>query len=129
MESPWGPAGLSICYDLRFPELLRRYAVAAGAKLMLLCAEWPLVRVEHWRALLVARAIETSALSSPLTLVAIPAGPSSPATPWSSIPGKGARRRRQRRMLLTAEIDLAEVDRVRETIPIFEDRRPDAYQS
>ena len=55
---PWGAAGLSICYDLRFPELFRRYAVAQGAKLMLLCAEWPLARVEHWRALLIARAIE-----------------------------------------------------------------------
>ena len=55
---PWGAAGLSICYDLRFPELFRRYAVAQGAKLMLLCAEWPLIRVEHWRTLLIARAIE-----------------------------------------------------------------------
>ena len=55
---PWGAAGLSICYDLRFPELFRRYAVAQNAKLILLCAEWPLIRVEHWRTLLIARAIE-----------------------------------------------------------------------
>ena len=54
---PWGKTGLAICYDLRFPELLRGYALA-GARLMLLPAEWPHPRREHWRTLLRARAIE-----------------------------------------------------------------------
>ncbi len=54
---PWGTAGLSICYDLRFPELFRGYALA-GVRLILLPAEWPHPRLEHWRTLLRARAIE-----------------------------------------------------------------------
>ncbi|MGH2544094.1 MAG: nitrilase-related carbon-nitrogen hydrolase, partial [Ardenticatenaceae bacterium] len=54
---PWGTAGLAICYDLRFPELFRGYALA-GARLILLPAEWPHPRLAHWQTLLRARAIE-----------------------------------------------------------------------
>lgn len=49
-------AGL-VCYDLRFPETARRQ-VFAGARLLLVSAQWPLVRLDHWRTLLQARAIE-----------------------------------------------------------------------
>ena len=50
-ELPWGCAGLAICYDLRFPELFRRYALE-GARLMILPAAWPHPRRMHWRTLL-----------------------------------------------------------------------------
>jgi predicted amidohydrolase len=49
--------GLSICYDLRFPELFRTYA-KQRAELMVVIANWPVKRIEHWKALLKARAIE-----------------------------------------------------------------------
>lgn len=49
-----------ICYDLRFPELWR-LAARAGAELFTVSSAWPTVRHEHWRALLVARAIENQA--------------------------------------------------------------------
>ena len=49
-ELPWGCAGLAICYDLRFPELFRRYALE-GARLMILPAAWPHPRRMHWRTL------------------------------------------------------------------------------
>lgn len=49
-----------ICYDLRFPEVFRE-ASALGADLMLVLANWPARRDRHWRALLVARAIENQA--------------------------------------------------------------------
>ena len=125
---PWGAAGLSICYDLRFPELFRRYAVAQGAKLMLLCAEWPLSRVEHWRTLLVARAIENQCFvvatnSCGDTGGTVFGGHSMIIDPW----GKVVLEAEGSECLLTAEIDLDEVDRVRQQIPVFEDRRPDAY--
>jgi predicted amidohydrolase len=49
-----------ICYDLRFPELFR-LAVDQGADLVLVIADWPARRAEHWTALLSARAIENQA--------------------------------------------------------------------
>lgn len=52
--------GLSICYDLRFPEQYRKLT-ADGATLLTVIADWPAARVHHWRALLIARAIENQA--------------------------------------------------------------------
>ncbi len=49
--------GLSICYDLRFPELYRLYG-KEKVNLMINIANWPITRIEHWRTLLKARAIE-----------------------------------------------------------------------
>lgn len=48
---------LSVCYDLRFPELYRRYALQQ-TDLMLISAQWPYSRIEHFRQLVIARAIE-----------------------------------------------------------------------
>lgn len=50
-------AGLSICYDLRFPELYRQYG-KEKAHLIIVIANWPDTRIEHWKVLLRARAIE-----------------------------------------------------------------------
>jgi predicted amidohydrolase len=50
-------AGLAICYDLRFPELFRRL-VDAGAELVLLVSGWPFPRLQAWKTLGRARAIE-----------------------------------------------------------------------
>lgn len=52
--------GLSTCYDIRFPELYRRM-VDAGAELFLVVAGWPFPRVDAWRCLARARAIENQA--------------------------------------------------------------------
>jgi omega-amidase len=49
--------GLAICYDLRFPELFA--AMAADCDAFLVIASWPAPRIEHWFALLRARAIES----------------------------------------------------------------------
>jgi len=48
--------GASVCYDLRFPEMFA--AMASHCDAMINIANWPARRVEHWRALLLARAIE-----------------------------------------------------------------------
>ncbi|MGE6108712.1 carbon-nitrogen hydrolase family protein [Aeromonas sobria] len=58
VDSPFGPLGLSICYDLRFPELYRQLA-RAGARVLLVPAAFTAVTGEaHWEPLLRARAIE-----------------------------------------------------------------------
>ncbi len=49
-------AGL-VCYDLRFPELARQQA-QQGAELLIVCSQWPRARIQPWRILLQARAIE-----------------------------------------------------------------------
>lgn len=49
--------GLSVCYDLRFPELYRLYA-KERVDVLVNIANWPVPRIEHWKVLLKARAIE-----------------------------------------------------------------------
>jgi len=57
LQTPCGPLGGLVCYDLRFPELARRQ-VFAGTRLLAVSAQWPLARLDHWQTLLRARAIE-----------------------------------------------------------------------
>src|SRR5204863_3694256 len=49
-----------VCYDLRFPEIFRR-AMLRGAQMLIVIANWPASRSEHWKTLLRARAIENQA--------------------------------------------------------------------
>ena len=61
VETPWAKLGLSICYDLRFPELYRAL-VARGARLLAVPSAFTLeTGKDHWRVLLRARAIENQA--------------------------------------------------------------------
>ena len=53
-------AGIAICYDLRFPELIRSMA-AKGMRLLLVPARWPRIRDDAWYTLLKARALENQA--------------------------------------------------------------------
>lgn len=57
VDTPLGRTGLATCYDLRFPEQFRAL-VDAGAETFVLTSGWPTRRIEHWRVLLRARAIE-----------------------------------------------------------------------
>ncbi|MGE3164582.1 MAG: nitrilase-related carbon-nitrogen hydrolase [Planctomycetota bacterium] len=118
----------AICYDLRFPELFRVLA-GQGVELVAVCAQWPIARIQHWRTLLMARAIENqcyvlgvnrlgtyggvrfggnSLLVDPTGLVIIDAGE-----------GTG---------LFAGEIDVERVRRVRREFPVLEDRRHDLYE-
>ncbi|MGY6695870.1 MAG: carbon-nitrogen hydrolase family protein [Roseinatronobacter sp.] len=57
-QSPWGPVGMSVCYDLRFPHLYRNYA-KLGATLLFVPSAFALsTGAAHWEVLLRARAIE-----------------------------------------------------------------------
>ena len=58
--TPAGRTGLATCYDLRFPEQFRSL-VDLGATAFLMASGWPTERIEHWRVLLKARAIENQA--------------------------------------------------------------------
>ena len=54
---PLGPVAALVCYDLRFPELLREQT-GLGADILVIPAQWPAARLGHWRILVQARAIE-----------------------------------------------------------------------
>jgi predicted amidohydrolase len=121
--------GLAICYDLRVPELFRRYALE-GAKIVIIPAEWPIARIEHWRALLIARAIENqcyviAANAAGQTGDTVFGGHSMIVDPWGKIIIEGS----DEPNLLTVDIELDRVDEVREAIPVFEDRRPETYET
>ncbi len=57
METDFGPVGPLICYDLRFPTGAADLAFA-GCRVLTVSAQWPRIRLDHWRVLLRARAIE-----------------------------------------------------------------------
>lgn len=60
VDTPWGKAGLSTCYDLRFPEFYRKM-LDQGAEYFLVVAAWPQARVESWKLFTRARAHENLA--------------------------------------------------------------------
>ena len=57
IDTPWEKAGMILCYDIRFPELMRNLALR-GARIITIGAEFPAARVDHWRLFCQARAIE-----------------------------------------------------------------------
>lgn len=61
VETPWGPLGMTICYDLRFPHLYRDYAKAGAVMLTIPSAFTRPTGAAHWHVLLRARAIECGA--------------------------------------------------------------------
>lgn len=127
VESEWGKLGLAICYDLRFPEMFRRYALD-GAKVVFLPSEWPHPRLAHWQTLLRARAIENQLYMVACNRVGRSKetdffGYSCIIDPW----GQPVIEAGEGEMLVTCEIDLGRVDEVRRKMPIFEDRRPELY--
>jgi predicted amidohydrolase len=58
-----GRVGIALCYDLRFPELSRKMALA-GAELLLYPSQWPETRLGHFHTLLAARAIENQVFTA-----------------------------------------------------------------
>jgi omega-amidase len=127
VDTTWGKTGLAICYDLRFPELFRIHALH-GARLVLLVAEWPQPRLMHWQTLLRARAIENQLFVAACNRVGTSNGShffghSCIIDPW----GETIVESSDEEVLLTATIDLARVDEVRQILPVLEDRREDVY--
>ncbi len=126
-DLPWGRSALAICYDLRFPELFRKYALA-GARMVFLTAEWPYPRVMHWQTLLRARAIENQCFMVACNRVGESGdwsffGHSAIYGPSGElIVGAG-----EEEMLLTAVIDLDAIEKVRQLITVFEDRQEGVY--
>jgi len=126
-QTPWGPTGLGICYDLRFPELFRTMALA-GARLFVIPAQWPVKRLEAWLLLARARAAENELVVAACNRVGrnedVPfPGRSIVADPWGNVVLQGDDQER----LLIAQVDLREIEKARRYLTVYKDRRPAAY--
>jgi len=123
--------GLTICYDLRFPEMYRVLAVDHGTNAFIISSAWPFPRSEHLRILATARAIEnqsyvilanrvgrddgapfcgTSAVIDPAGIVVAAASP-------------------DRAELIVADLSQEVLHTVRERMPVLAHRRPDLYET
>jgi deaminated glutathione amidase len=125
------PVGLSVCYDLRFPEMYRALE-QAGALVLTVPAAFTLVTgMAHWEPLLRARAIENQAFVMAANQHSDPGGYGMPRfghsmiiDPWGTViaqagpTGDG---------VIVAELDLAAQRATRSTLPALDHRRPDAY--
>jgi deaminated glutathione amidase len=122
-------AGLTICYDLRFPELHRILAIR-GARLIAVPAAFTTATGrDHWEVLLRARAIENAVF----VLAAGQVGKAPPhfdcygrsmvVDPWGVVLATAP----DEETFIAADLDLAAQERVREALPALANRRPEAY--
>ncbi len=128
-STTFGPMGLAICYDIRFPELARAM-VLQGANVLIYPAAFNQVTGSlHWEILLRSRAIDNQVF----VIAASPAnhpeaayaayGHSMTVDPWGKViteAGSGER-------LLVTEINLKLVEKVRKEMPMLKHRRPELY--
>ena len=120
--------GMSICYDLRFPELYRGLALA-GAELFTVPANFTeRTGRDHWEVLLRARAIENAAyVLAPSQIGGPPGQPaygrSMVIDPWGTVIAQAP----DRVAIVRAELDIDRVAAIRRQIPALANRRPDVY--
>jgi predicted amidohydrolase len=122
--------GLSVCYDVRFPELYRVLAVR-GARILLVPAAFTLATTrEHWATLVRARAIENQCFVVAANQIGEHApglrsgGRSMIVDPWGVVLATAP----DSETVITADLDLAAQDAVRERFPSLANRRPAAYR-
>lgn len=128
-ETAYGKVGLSICYDLRFPEVYRGLALR-GATLTFVPSNFALYTgKDHWETLLRARAIENGMyIVAPATIGSggggfTAYGRSLVVDPWGTVLACAA----DQVGVTLVTIDLERVQKVRENLPSLAHRRPKAY--
>ena len=121
------PCGLIICYDLRFPEWVRKTALP-GVDILFVVSQWPAARTSHLLALTTARAIENQTFvvccnSCGTAYDTVYGGRSAILGPLGeTITSAGAKE-----MILTANCDFSQIEAIRSAIPVFHDRKPELY--
>jgi omega-amidase len=115
--------GLSICFDLRFPELYRYYG-KEKVHLIIDIANWPDTRIEHWRTLLKARAIENQCYVIGVNRVGD--DPKLHYNGYSSVfdpMGKPLAEVEDEEKLISVDIDKNYVKEIRGSLPFLKDMR------
>ncbi len=134
LDTRFGRVGVVCCYDIRFPELIRYYFYEQ-VELLLVPAQWPEARADHWRALIKARAIENemfvigcnrigvdASIKNPDEQLLFP-GDSRIVDPMGEVKVAGAGECGP----MTADIDPKLVRVMRRILPVLKDRRPEVY--
>jgi len=123
---PWGRMGLTICYDLRFPQLYRALAQGGASMIGIPAAFTHKTGEAHWHVLVRARAIETGAFVFSATQCGTHAegrrtfGHSLIVDPWGEVLADAG----DTVGVVSATIDLAKVEAVRSMIPSLQHDRP-----
>lgn len=130
-DGPGGvPLGLTICYDLRFPELYRILAVR-GARVFTAPSAFTLATGrDHWEVLVRARAIENQAFVVAANQVGVAPphyhsyGRSMIVDPWGVVLAQAP----DEETFVVADLDLEAQERIREELPSLANRQPHAYR-
>ncbi len=115
-----------LCYDVRFPELVRRSVLESHADLFFIPAAWPEARLFHWTLLNQARAVENQVYLCAVNQGGLSgktqyAGNSALLDPW----GNDICRLGREEGIAFGEIDTDVMEEIRNTINVFRDRRPE----
>lgn len=122
--------GLSVCYDIRFPELYRTYS-KIGAEIFINTAAWSVTKPEHWDIMHKARAIENQCFmivanqTGKITDNDYNLGHSMVINPW----GTAVEELQQEEGCICCTIDTDEVKELRKNFPLISDRRDDNFSS
>ena len=121
--------GLSICYDLRFPEMFRVLAVKHQVQAFINCSAWPFPRVSHFSCLLRARAIENQCYMIAANRVgkdghAVFCGSSVVIDPFGATVACASEDREE---LILADLSAEVLQAARQRMPVLNHRREDLY--
>lgn len=123
------PVGVAICYDIRFPELIRLMALR-GAKIIVIPAAFNMTTgPAHWDLVYRARAVDNQVFvvaASPARDVKagyVAYGHSMLVDPWGDVVARAD----EKEQVLLGEVDLERLDRVRRELPLMAHRRTDLY--
>lgn len=128
-DLPFGKVGLTICYDIRFPELYRALTLR-GARIIFTPAAFTLqTGKDHWEVLQRARAIENQVfIVAPAQIGSHPPnrfcyGNAMIVDPWGTVIARAA----EEETAVVADLDLAYLEKVRRQIPCLHHRREEVY--
>jgi omega-amidase len=118
-----GRIALATCYDIRFPELFRKF-MSAEADIVLICANFPKSRKRHWEPLIKARAIENQFFVIACNRVGRDKlneypGRSMAVDPWGDVLTLGDNREE----ILRCNVHREKIKEIREGFPVLEDIR------